>query len=198
MSNMNIGEIQPTLLTSNECEDGAFPFSVTTILKDNVSDIPSKTNVGDDNNHNDNNHNDLTVYTTDYSQDFFRRKAYLTVSSQLHLEATVCGTGRDGYCMTTAFRAEPSKGPLHLAEFCMPEWELIDCGLDGNMKVAETAIKYCIDRVLTECIDEIEYLDNYIITELKGDKQRMLSEHKQKRSNMKKSDWINEKKINSI
>jgi asparaginyl-tRNA synthetase len=54
------------------------------------------------------------------AKNFFGKRTYLTVSSQLHLEARVLGAKRDGYCMTTAFHAESSKSPMHLAEFLMP------------------------------------------------------------------------------
>lgn len=83
------------------------------------------------------------------------------MSSQLHLEATVLGTKRDGYCMTTAFRAEPSKGPLHLAEFLMPEWEICGGGLERNMAVAQHTLKHIFSTVLEQCRDELEFLEKY-------------------------------------
>jgi len=141
---LKIGEIQPTLITGNECEDGAHPFTVTTLLDEKFKDTP----VLDDG-------------SIDWSKDFFEKRCYLTVSSQLHLEATVLGTKRDGYCMTTAFRAEPSTGPLHLAEFLMPEWELIGGGLMRNMAVAQTVLKYVFTQVLEHCMEELEYLEDY-------------------------------------
>lgn len=131
MRELGIGEIQPTLITGNECEAGACPFTVTTIEHQ------------------------------DYAKDFFSKRAFLTVSSQLHLEATVLGTKRDGYCMTTAFRAEPSKSPMHLAEFLMPEWELIGGGLERNMAVAQYTLKRIIQAVLDDCLDELKFLEQY-------------------------------------
>jgi asparaginyl-tRNA synthetase len=143
MGLLKIGEIQPTLITSNECESGAYPFTVTTVvdqLKDDVKSI-------------------------DWSKDFFGKQTYLTVSSQLHLEATVLGTKRDSYCMTTAFRAEPSKSPMHLAEFLMPEWEIIGGGLTRNMAVAQFTLKHMFSRVLRLCKPELEFLEIYRQTE---------------------------------
>lgn len=115
MHELGIGELQPTLISSNECEDGAHPFTVTTLLdgKTTAQEVATVKETG----------------ALDWAQDFFGKRVFLTVSAQLHLEATVLGTKRDGYVMTTAFRAEPSKGPLHLAEFLMPEWEVIGGGL---------------------------------------------------------------------
>jgi len=139
MKALGIGELQPTLITSNECESGAYPFTVTTVI-DQLKDDASK---------------------IDFTKDFFGRQTYLTVSSQLHLEATVLGTKRDGYCMTTAFRAEPSKSPMHLAEFLMPEWEIIGGGLVRNMAVAQSTLKRMFSKVLAECLPELEYLESY-------------------------------------
>lgn len=163
MEIQGIGEVQPTIITSNECESGAHPFTVTTIQDSN------------------------------YSNDFFHQKVFLTVSSQLHLEATVCGTLMDGYCMTPAFRAEPSTGPLHLSEFTMPEWELIDCDLAQNMLVGESAIKHCINTVLKYCRLELEALEKYHVIELGHELEHALAEHKKLKSSMKKKLWVQEK-----
>lgn len=163
MKLLNIGEVQPTLITSNECESGSFPFKVTTLYNDN-------------------------------KEDFFDKPVYLTVSGQLHLEATVCGTLRDSYCMTTAFRAESSKSPLHLAEFCMPEWECIECGLDGNISIAEFTLKHIFKKVLEEYKYELEYLDQYRIKEIDRKLKGLLDEHKSLKKTMKKKDWVKKKK----
>ena len=164
MYDLGIGEVQPTLITSNECESGANPFTVTTL-----SD------------------------TSDFSRDFFGCQTYLTVSSQLHLEATVCGTLSNGYCMTTAFRAEPSSGPLHLAEFLMPEWEIIDCTLKDNMMVAEKSIKYCLKQIMDRCYDELELLQQHRKEESDHEYKQALEEHKGKKKSMKKQEWVKEK-----
>lgn len=164
MHQLGIGEVQPTLITFNECEAGSNPFTVTTL-----SD------------------------KSDHSKDFFGCQTYMTVSSQLHLEASVCGTLSDGYCMTTAFRAEPSTGFCHLAEFLMPEWELVNCTLESNMKVAERSIKYCLEQILDKCHDELELLQEYKQTELTHEHKQMLERHKNKKKLMKKQEWLEEK-----
>lgn len=166
MTEMKIGEVQPTLITGNECESGAFPFTVTTQA---TSDKP-----------------------VDFTKDFFGKQVYLTVSSQLHLEATVCGTMNDGYCMTTAFRAEPSKGPLHLAEFCMVEWEVLEKNMSRNMKVAETLLKKCFKKVLDEHIFELHYLEKYRQNELDLELKNKLAIHqlRKKEKGMKKKVWL--------
>jgi len=144
MKELGIGEIDPTVLTGNQCEDGAHPFSAS-ILFDakTVDDIPTK--------------EDGSI---DWSKDFFGKRAYLSVSSQLHLEATTLGLKQDAYCMSKVFRAEPSDTSMHLAEFCMPEWEILG-GLDRNMAVSQFFLKHIFTRVLDSCQDELDYLEKY-------------------------------------
>ena len=45
---------------------------------------------------------------------------------------------------TRAFRAEPSHGRLHAAEFWMLELEFCFASLEDNIKVNEGCIKFCI------------------------------------------------------
>ncbi|KIJ12196.1 hypothetical protein PAXINDRAFT_101319 [Paxillus involutus ATCC 200175] len=54
--------------------------------------------------------------------EFFSHPAYLTVSSQLHLEALAASLARV-YTLSPCFRAEPSQTNRHLAEFWMLEAE---------------------------------------------------------------------------
>lgn len=144
MKELGIGEIDPTLLTGNECESGAHPFSVSTLFDgQTVKDIPVNENG-----------------SIDWSKDFFGKRVYLTVSAQLHLEATTVGLKQDAYCMTKAFRAEPSDTTMHLAEFCMPEWEILG-DLQRNMSITQFFLKHIFSRLLDSCYDELEYLENY-------------------------------------
>lgn len=170
MHDLGIGEIQPTLISGNECEEGAHPFTVTTILDGKTK--PSEISV-------------TPTGELDFSQDFFSKRAFLTVSSQLHLEATILGTKRDGYCMTTAFRAEPSRGPLHLAEFLMPEWEVIGGGLNRNMAVAQYTLKHMFGKVLHDCRAELEFLEAYRKEDDKEHIKTMDNEIKEKKKGLK-------------
>lgn len=139
-------EVQVPLITDNECESGANPFTVTTVLGDGkVNGLPVKP---DDKN------------AIDFHADFFRKRTYLTVSGQLHLEAIVLAGLQKAYCLTLACRAEPSTGKMHLGEFWMLELEFCFCKLEDNMTVNEGAIKYCIQKVLSRCKSELTFLQN--------------------------------------
>ena len=61
--------------------------------------------------------------SVDYSQDFFSRQAFLTVSGQLQVETYACGLS-NVYTFGPTFRAENSHTTRHLAEFWMVEPEI--------------------------------------------------------------------------
>lgn len=73
--------------------------------------------------------------------------AYLTVSSQLHLEAAGLGLGRVWTC-NPAFRAEGSATNRHLAEFWMLEVEMYFTDLKGISDVTEGMIRSAIRSAL--------------------------------------------------
>ena len=65
----------------------------------------------------------------DYTQDFFDRQAFLTVSGQLQAESYACALG-SVYTFGPTFRAENSHTSRHLAEFWMVEPELAFADLE--------------------------------------------------------------------
>jgi len=73
--------------------------------------------------------------------EFFAKPAYLTVSSQLHLEALASAISRI-YTLSPCFRAERSDTNRHLAEFWMleAEWAFIN-SVDEVCDVVEGAVK---------------------------------------------------------
>ncbi|PWN48650.1 asparaginyl-tRNA synthetase [Violaceomyces palustris] len=73
--------------------------------------------------------------------------AYLTVSSQLHLEAISLGLNRV-WTYLPVFRAEGSSTNRHLSEFWMMEAEFCEDGLETLMDCAEGVIKSCIRQAL--------------------------------------------------
>ena len=77
----------------------------------------------------------------DYAEDFFGRKASLTVSGQLEAEVYALAL-KNVYTFGPTFRAENSNTSRHLAEFWMIEPEIAFCDIDGNMDIAEEFLKY--------------------------------------------------------
>ncbi|KAK4999707.1 asparaginyl-tRNA synthetase [Elasticomyces elasticus] len=67
-------------------------------------------------------------------EQFFRAPKYLTVSSQLHLEALAQSVGRV-WTLSPTFRAEKSDTPRHLSEFYMLEAEM--CFVDDSNQVMD-------------------------------------------------------------
>jgi asparaginyl-tRNA synthetase len=104
-------------MTSSDCEGAGEAFRVTT----DPFDPPTKPN--------------------QQHEPFFPSPAYLTVSSQLHLEAPTHALSRT-YTLSPTFRAEPSATSRHLAEFYMLEAEVAFVkSLDTLMDTVENGIK---------------------------------------------------------
>jgi len=101
----------------------------------------------------------------DYTEDFFGKKAGLTVSGQLNAEAfALAYTGV--YTFGPTFRAENSNTPRHVAEFWMIEPEIAFADLNDDMQLAEDMLKYVIKKVISECKDELDFLNNFVDKEL--------------------------------
>ena len=92
--------------------------------------------------------------------DFFDKPAYLTVSSQLQLEAACAGLGRC-YTMNPSFRAEKSNTTRHMACFTHIEYEASFGGLDELMDLSENMVKYVIRKCIQECCEEYKFLDSF-------------------------------------
>jgi asparaginyl-tRNA synthetase len=94
----------------------------------------------------------------DYSQDFFGRPAYLTVSGQLNGEYYACALSNI-YTFGPTFRAEKSHTTRHLAEFWMIEPEMAFCTLDDDMQCAEDYVRHCCAHVLEACVPDLQFLE---------------------------------------
>jgi asparaginyl-tRNA synthetase len=97
----------------------------------------------------------------DYSQDFFARETFLTVSGQLEAEIGALAL-TNVYTFGPTFRAENSNTSRHLAEFWMIEPEMAFCDLRGNMDLAEAFLKEVFRAVLEDCPDDMEFFDERI------------------------------------
>ena len=102
---------------------------------------------------------------TDFSQDFFGREAFLTVSGQLNVEA-YCLAMTKVYTFGPTFRAENSHTSRHLSEFWMIEPETAFADLDANADLAEALLKHLFRVVLEERADDMEFFEKRIDSEV--------------------------------
>ncbi len=133
------------LISCSDCEGAGEMFRVTTIDVDN----PPKTESG----------------AVDFSQDFFGKSAFLTVSGQLQGEAMAMAFGKI-YTFGPTFRAEQSYTARHAAEFWMIEPEIAFADLADDMKLAEDMIKYVLNYILETCPADLEFLNQFYDKEL--------------------------------
>jgi len=96
----------------------------------------------------------------DYTNDFFKRPAYLTVSGQLNGEIYACALG-SVYTFGPTFRAENSFTARHLAEFWMIEPEIAFADIIENMDVAEQYVRFVLKYAMEKCPQELEFLEGY-------------------------------------
>lgn len=92
---------------------------------------------------------------------FDEKKAYLSQSGQLYLEAAIAAHGRV-FDFGPVFRAEKSKTRRHLIEFWMMDAEIAFCSHDQNMDIQEGLVKHVIQKVLDENQQELEILERDI------------------------------------
>ena len=107
----------------------------------------------------------------DFSQDFFGREAFLTVSGQLNVE-TYCMALSKVYTFGPTFRAENSNTSRHLAEFWMIEPEIAFATLADDADLAERLLKHIFKAVLNERADDMaffeERIEKGVIAKLQG------------------------------
>ncbi len=132
--------INTPIITTSDCEGAGHMFQVTTLDLDKLAG---------------------STQAIDYAQDFFGKKASLTVSGQLEGEIFATSLG-DCYTFGPTFRAENSNTSRHLAEFWMVEPEMPFCDLTGNMEIAEAFIKSVITKVLQDCKDDIDFFNQWV------------------------------------
>jgi asparaginyl-tRNA synthetase len=107
----------------------------------------------------------------DFSQDFFGKEAFLTVSGQLNVE-TYCMALSKVYTFGPTFRAENSNTSRHLAEFWMIEPEIAFADLGDDATLAERLLKYVFAAILAERPDDMaffeERVEKGVIAKLQG------------------------------
>ncbi len=97
----------------------------------------------------------------DFSQDFFGKEAFLTVSGQLNVEAYCLALSRV-YTFGPTFRAENSNTSRHLAEFWMIEPEIAFADLAADATLAERLLKHLFKAVLEERADDMAFFEERI------------------------------------
>ncbi|MBQ6921803.1 MAG: asparagine--tRNA ligase [Clostridia bacterium] len=133
--------VHTPIITASDAEGAGAMFQVTTIDLDNVP----KAEDG----------------KTNYTEDFFGRKCYMTVSGQLDVENFAMAYGKV-YTFGPTFRAEHSNTVRHAAEFWMIEPEMAFADLSDDMDCAEDMVKFIISYVMEKCPEELEFLNKFV------------------------------------
>jgi len=133
--------IHTPIITASDCEGAGEMFRVSTLDQNNLP-LTEKGEV-------------------DYSQDFFGKESFLTVSGQLNVES-YCLAMSKVYTFGPTFRAENSNTTRHLAEFWMVEPEIAFADLQKNADVAESMMKYIFKAVLDERGDDLEFFNQRV------------------------------------
>lgn len=143
--------IHTPLLTASDCEGAGEVFKVTTI---GYSD----------------------KYKSEeeyYADDFFGRKAGLSVSGQLEGEVAAMAMGKI-YTFGPSFRAEKSNTQRHVAEFWHVEPEIAFAELDDIIEVAEAMIKFVLKDVIEKCADELAFFEKFFEKGLREKLQKIV------------------------
>ncbi len=134
--------IHTPIITANDAEGAGSLFRVSTLDLANGVTVPAGG-------------------TCDFSQDFFGRETFLTVSGQLNVES-YCLAMTKVYTFGPTFRAENSHTKRHLAEFWMVEPEIAFADLSDNASLAEACLKYLFRAVLDERADDMKFFSERI------------------------------------
>ncbi|MCV3733780.1 asparagine--tRNA ligase [Mycoplasma enhydrae] len=101
-----------------------------------------------------------TLLVDDETKDyFFKQKAFLGVTGQLHAESYAAGF-KKVYTFGPTFRAENSHTSRHLAEFWMIEPEVAFYDLNDVILLADDLLKTVISNTLKKYPDEMKYLNS--------------------------------------
>ncbi|MGL9750279.1 MAG: asparagine--tRNA ligase [Symbiopectobacterium sp.] len=128
--------VSTPLITASDTEGAGEMFRVSTLDLENLP----RTDAG----------------KVDFSEDFFGKEAFLTVSGQLNGETYACALS-NVYTFGPTFRAENSNTSRHLAEFWMIEPEVAFATLDDAAALAESLLKYVFKAVLEERADDMAF-----------------------------------------
>ena len=145
--------VHTPLITTADCEGSDQMFKLTTF---DLNNIPMKDG------------------KADMSKDLFGRTAFITGSGQLHGE-TFAHAFKKIYTFGPTFRTENSNTKTHANEFWMIEPEICFCDLDGLMDIEEDFLKYIVNYILTNCREDVEFLDKFISKGLKEKLEKLVT-----------------------
>jgi len=146
--------VHTPIVTASDCEGAGEMFAVTSL------DLQKLAN---------------SAKPVDYSQDFFGKPTFLTVSGQL--EAEIMATAFSNvYTFGPTFRAENSNTSRHLAEFWMIEPEMAFCDLEGDADLAEGFLKYIFNYVLESCPEDMAFFQDRISDRVMPNAEKIINE----------------------
>ena len=131
--------VHTPVITSSDCEGAGELFTVSSL---DLENLPKRSDGG-----------------IDFSQDFFGRRAFLTVSGQLEAEFLAMSLG-NVYTFGPTFRAENSNTTRHLSEFWMIEPEMAFADLGDDMKLAEDFFRFLCREILEKGEKELVFLES--------------------------------------
>ena len=134
--------IQTPIITTSDCEGAGAMFQVTTLDLARMAAAPATAAGGPP--------------EIDYANDFFGKRASLTVSGQLEAEIFATSLGAC-YTFGPTFRAENSNTTRHLAEFWMIEPEIAFADLAADADLAERFLKSIFKTLLDERGDDMKF-----------------------------------------
>jgi asparaginyl-tRNA synthetase len=126
--------VHTPIITASDCEGAGEMFRVTTLPDDKLACD---------------------------AEDFFGKRAYLTVSGQLAGETFACALSNI-YTFGPTFRAENSNTSRHAAEFWMIEPEVAFCDLAGDMDLAEALVKYLVTEALENNAGDLTVFEKFV------------------------------------
>jgi asparaginyl-tRNA synthetase len=126
--------VHTPIITASDCEGAGEMFRVTTLADDRASKV---------------------------EDDFFGKRAFLTVSGQLEGETFACALSNI-YTFGPTFRAENSNTSRHAAEFWMIEPEVAFCDLEGDMDLAEALVKFLVQEALDRSEGDLTIFEKFV------------------------------------
>ncbi|AFY71110.1 asparaginyl-tRNA synthetase [Thalassoporum mexicanum PCC 7367] len=158
--------VHTPIITASDCEGAGEMFAVTAMDLANVAKVDPKAtpNVANQ-----------SSQSVDFSQDFFGKPTFLTVSGQLEAEIMAMAFS-NVYTFGPTFRAENSNTSRHLAEFWMIEPEMAFCDLEGDADLAEAFLKYIFSYVLENCPEDMAFFQQRINDQVMSNAEKIINE----------------------